>query len=141
MPDNQELPSQGYNGNAKTILIVSDDVVLGQLLSLVLLQETVYHPYLVNNQDAALQAVQEMTPVLYILDDQIPGLTALELYDQLHGIERLVAIPAIMLNADVPQTEREKHTMLGLTKPFTLDDLLMALAIILPHTPFRPGGD
>ena len=137
MSYNQELLSQKDDANAQTILIVTDDVALGQMLAFVLLQETPYHPYLVDNEDAALRAVQEVTPVLFILDDHVSGLTGLELYEQLHRKKGLATVPAIVLSADVPRTERESHHMLCLTKPFTLDDLLIALAVILTHTPFQ----
>ena len=115
----------------QTILIVEDDAAIGQMIALTLLEETPYQPVIAYSGHEALQVVQGVTPVLFILDYQLPSMTGLQLYDQLQKKEELQAIPTIMLSANLPKAELEKRHILGIKKPFELDVLLEAIAQLL----------
>lgn len=113
------------------ILIVEDDIAIGHMIAVTLLQETLYHPYIALSGHEALHVVRDITPVLFILDYQLPSMTGLQLYDQLHRREGLKAVPAIMLSANLPLLELHKRHILGITKPFEIDALLQAIAQLL----------
>ena len=108
----------------KLILVVEDDEAIGALLVQLLAQETCYQALWVADSFEALNVVREIKPDLFILDYQLPVMNGLQLYDQLHVISRLENVPAILLSARLPRSEVEKRSLIGLGKPFELDDLL-----------------
>ena len=108
----------------KTVLIVEDDDEIGRLLVLLLSQETPYQVCLVHSAKEALWIVQEVKPVLFLLDYYLPSVTGLQLYDQLHAQQEFAAIPAIIISANLPVKELETRHIVGLAKPFDLDQLL-----------------
>jgi DNA-binding response OmpR family regulator len=116
----------------QAILIVEDDVAIGQMIALTLSEETPYQPLIAYSGHEALRIVQEIKPVLFILDYQLPSMTGLQLYDQLHKNEELRMVPAIMMSANLPNAELEKRHILGIKKPFELDELFKAIAYLLP---------
>lgn len=113
------------------ILIVEDDETIGQLIALTLLHETPYQPIVAYNGYEALRVVQEITPILFIFDYQLPSMTGIQLYDQLQRQEELQTVPAIMMSANLPMAELGKRHILGITKPFDLDVLLNAITQLL----------
>lgn len=114
-----------------TILIVEDDVAIGELIAITLIQETPYHPLIAHTGHEALQVVQEITPLLFIVDYQLPSMTGIQLYDQLQKEERLQTVPIIMMSANLPLAELEERHIPGITKPFDLDVLLDTIAQLL----------
>lgn len=108
----------------KKVLLVEDDTNIGEVLALVISQETCHLPILATDGFEALDAVKTFKPHLFILDYQLPRMNGIELYDRLHAIEELSHIPAIMISARLPQRELAKRTILGMNKPIDLDDFL-----------------
>ena len=108
----------------KLILVVEDDEAIGALLVQLLAQETCYQALWVADSFEALNVVREIKPDLFILDYQLPVMNGLQLYDQLHVISQLENVPAILLSARLPRYVVEKRSLIGLGKPFELDDLL-----------------
>lgn len=115
----------------QTILIVEDDDAIGQVIALTLLHETPYQPVIAYSGHEALRVVQEITPILFILDYQLPSMTGIQLYDQLQRNKGLQTVPSIMMSANLPMAELEKRHILGITKPFEIDELLKAIAQLL----------
>ena len=76
----------GEHPQIKTILLVEDDVNIGEVLVQAITQETPYHAMLVPDGFEALKAVKKTMPDLLILDYHLPRMTGIELYDQLHTI-------------------------------------------------------
>jgi PleD family two-component response regulator len=58
--------------SGKRAQVVEDDTPVGELLLLALAPETSYHPLLVSTEQEILRAVQEVKPVLVLLDYQLP---------------------------------------------------------------------
>ncbi len=118
-----ELCSQG-DTTTKTILIVEDDRDVGEFLDLSLTLETPYHTLLVADGLQALTVVRAITPALLLLDYQLPRMNGIQLYDRLHAITGLDRVPTILMSANLPHHELHQRQIVGLIKPFELDDLL-----------------
>ncbi len=119
------------NQSDKTILVVEDDREIGEVIMEVLLEETLYRAYLVTNAHEALNFVKDMKPDLLLLDYQLPSMTGLQLFDQLNEIEQLKDISTIMMSANLPWSELEKRSIIGLEKPFDLDNFVGQVKKIL----------
>ncbi len=112
---------------AKTILVVEDDELIGVFLSEAISQETAYHSLLVSDGFEALRVMHDIKPSLVLLDYRLPKMNGVELYDQLHAREGLETVPAIVLSANLPLHELTKRGLVGLKKPFDLDQLLRTI--------------
>lgn len=115
----------------QTVMIVEDDAHIGAFLVEAITQETPYHAMLVANGVEALKTVKSLKPSLLILDYHLPGINGLELYDQIHAMPQLMEVPAIMMSARLPRNELEQRTIIGIHKPFELDDFLQAIKDLL----------
>ncbi len=107
-----------------TILVIEDDDSIGAFLVEALAQETPYKALLVTDGFQALQIVDKVQPCLFITDYRLPLMNGLELYDLLKARQTLKDTPAILMSAQLPEQEVLKRNMVGLNKPFELDDLL-----------------
>jgi CheY-like chemotaxis protein len=68
---------------------------------------------------------------MILLDYLLPHMNGLDLYDYLHAHKPLKDIPVIMISANLPQKEVNRRHLIGLQKPFELDDLLTTIKNIL----------
>jgi len=115
----------------KTILVVEDDNSIGEMLVEAVTQETPYNVVLVNDGIEALQVLHDLRPSLFITDYRLPRMDGLELYDKLRETTASANIPVILMSAYLPTEEVKKRHLVGLSKPFDLDDFLEALNKIL----------
>jgi CheY-like chemotaxis protein len=116
---------------ATFILIVEDDPDIGEILLQAIEVGTSFQASLVPDGFQALKIIQDIKPHLFILDYQLPRLSGLELYDQLHAPEGLGHIPTLFLSANPPLEELEKRHVSFLEKPFEVNDLLRAIVELL----------
>jgi CheY-like chemotaxis protein len=130
MPEEAEQCA-GEQRPLHTILIVEDDTSIGTFLLEAIAGETPYHALLVASGPEALAALQLLTPHLLILDYHLPGIDGLRLYDLVHAMPGMRQIPAIMMSARLPQQELENRCIVGMNKPFELDDFLQRVKNIL----------
>ena len=114
-----------------TVMIVEDDVHIGAFLVEAITGETPYHALLVANGIEALETIKHLRPSLIILDYHLPGIDGLELYDRVHAMPEMQQIPAIMMSARLPQRELEQREIVGINKPFDLDDFLEQVKSLL----------
>ncbi len=117
--------------NEPVILIVEDDDSIGTFLVEALSQETQYKTILVTDGLQALELVDTIKPCLFITDYRLPHMTGLELCDQLKSMQFFENTPAIIMSAHLPMQEVQKRNMIGLNKPFELDDLLSTVERLL----------
>jgi CheY-like chemotaxis protein len=95
-------------------------------------EETPYKAFSASNAVQALELVDIIKPDLFLLDYQLPGIDGLELFDRLHGIKGLEAVPALMFSANaLSQKALEKRHIPFLMKPFDLDELLQIVEKLL----------
>lgn len=127
VPADQHRTSALSPSSVKTVLLVEDDINIGEVLQQAITQETSFVAILVSDGFQALQMIKEIRPNLFILDYQLPRMNGIELYDQLHAIEELAHVPALMLSAHLPRHEINKRHIQGMSKPIDLDDFLQAI--------------
>ncbi|GHO60698.1 response regulator [Ktedonobacter robiniae] len=115
----------------KSILIVEDDPILGNLLLEVLQEEAIYQGHLAPSGEMALIMLQTITPDLFLLDYHLPGMNGLELADQLQRREGGEHTPILLMSADLPQENGALDHLRTLQKPFDLETLLQLIAHLL----------
>ncbi len=124
MADYQDEASKSKQIVAKMILIVEDDTAFGTFLCNAIEQETPYQALCVRDSLQALGVVKEVTPDLIILDYHLPNMNGIELYDRLHAIDGLEAVPTIMTTAGVLEHDLQGRHIVGMSKPVGLNKLL-----------------
>ena len=122
-------PEGAGDTSIKTILVVEDDDDIGSFLVQAISQETAHHALLVTDGFQALKTVHELKPHLLIIDYQLPHMNGIELYDQL--TEALETFPTIMMSARLPVQEIAKRKIVGMKKPFELQELLNSIEKLL----------
>ncbi|HLI70004.1 MAG TPA: response regulator [Ktedonobacteraceae bacterium] len=131
MPKETETFSSEGGASLHTVMIVEDDVHIGAFLVEAITEETPYHALLVGSSAEALERLKSLKPNLLILDYHLPGIDGLRLYDKVHEIPEMQEIPAIMMSARLPQRELQKRSIVGINKPFDLDDFLQKVTELL----------
>ena len=118
---------------SKVILVVEDDAATAEMLMDVLAQEPSYAVFVAADSASAFTLARQITPHLLLLDYYLSGTTGLTLYDQLHAISELEAVPAIILSASVQRHTAaiESRKLAALAKPFEIDELLALIEEVL----------
>ncbi|MFL5654148.1 MAG: response regulator [Ktedonobacteraceae bacterium] len=132
MLQDQEQQAGKDHAPVKTILVVEDDTDIGMLIDAVISAETSYQTLWVTDGLQALKVVQDTKPDMFLLDYFLPLMDGIELYDRLHALKELETIPTVMMSARLPTKEIEKRKILGLRKPFELQELLDMIEGLLP---------
>ncbi len=127
MTQSNEQTETEAHAQVKTILIVEDDIYIGEVLVQAIMQETPFIAVLVQSGDEALKTVKGIKPNLFILDYQLPRMNGIELYDELHTNTGLERVPALMISAQLPIKELKKRNIKGMNKPLELDDFLQTI--------------
>lgn len=122
---------------AKHILIVDDDIPIGNLLQEALEGEG-YAVSRVYSGTEAVLVLERKRPDMVLLDLMLPGLSGEELLPKLTGI------PVIVVTAKVDLDSKISLLMGGaadyVTKPFALRELLARVAVNLRGTAAQNGG-
>lgn len=112
----------------KTILIVDDDVCIGDMLQEVLVKEG-YRTARAYSGTEALLYLSGNRPDLILLDLMLPGLSGEELLPLIEGI------PVIVVSARSETADKVELLLSGaddyITKPFDTDELLARIAVQL----------
>ena len=111
----------------QSILVADDEPSI--LLSLqFLLQKAGYEVRLAHNGEEVLQAVEQSTPDLLLLDAMMPQRDGYDVCQTIRADPRWTSLPIIMLTAKSRDVERQKGMALGatdyVTKPFSTRDLV-----------------
>ncbi len=132
MPDDQPDATAPNEKHIQTILLVEDDVDIGDFIAQALNDETPYTILHVVDGMRALEAVASVKPDLFILDYQLPGMNGIELHDRLHEVKALEKIPTLIISANVPaRKEMQQRQIAFLKKPFDLNDLFKFIEKLL----------
>ena len=126
MSNPPQLSLQNGQRARKTILVVEDDASIGELLALVISQESDCQPVVARTCMQALEVIEEVKPDLLIIDYYLAKENGLDLYDHILARNGFEATPAIFLTAGDEQlhlTFEQRHLVV-LEKPFDLDTLL-----------------
>ena len=119
------------SSSLKTILLVEDDVPIGEVLVQAITQETTHITVVAQSGEEALRLIKSIKPSLLILDYRLPGITGLEVYDAIHSLEEFVDVPAMMISAQLPTNELKKRKITGMNKPLDLDEFLQTIERLL----------
>jgi CheY-like chemotaxis protein len=113
--------------HATVILVVEDDEEHRALYSQAFGRLTPYYVQVVRNSSQALNFVKHIKPDVFILDDRLPGMHGLDLYDQLHatpGLERIPAIFMSSVSSEEASQKIESRYLLHVDKLFDLGEFL-----------------
>lgn len=103
------------------ILVVDDELVIGELLHEVL-AERGYTVLIARDGQQAIEMTRTALPALVITDYMMPRMNGLELVAHLRANLRTRGIPIILMSAVPPGQAR--HVSAVLVKPFDIDDVL-----------------
>jgi DNA-binding response OmpR family regulator len=111
----------------QSILVADDEPSI--LLSLqFLLQKAGFEVRLAHNGEEVIQAVEQSTPDLLLLDAMMPQRDGYDVCQTIRADPRWADLPIIMLTAKSRDVERQKGMALGatdyVTKPFSTRDLV-----------------
>jgi two-component system phosphate regulon response regulator PhoB len=116
------------------VLIVDDEPDIVALVAYHLSKSGYSVSTATNGPDGLAQARREK-PALIVLDLMLPGLSGLEVMQQLRSDQSTSRIAVLMLTARREESERIEGLTLGaddyLTKPFSLQELVLRVAAIL----------
>lgn len=114
--------------NLKTIVIIDDDIHIGNMLEETLTKEG-YHVLRAYSGTEAILVLANVKPDLVLLDLMLPGLNGEEVLPQIKGI------PVIIVSAKVDVDNKVKLLLDGaadyVTKPFDTKELLARIAVQL----------
>lgn len=130
MQHRRDEASAGEDVSHKVLLIVEDDPDIAAFLEMAIAQETRYRSLVAETGERALAMVRHVKPALFVLDYVLGTMNGITLYDCLHAQPGLEAVPAIILSASVEihQEEIDQRQLIGVAKPFELDEFLLAIS-------------
>jgi DNA-binding response OmpR family regulator len=130
----QDAPQtlQGLDpAHVKTVLIVEDDVDIGEVLTAILEDTTAYRVIYVPDGFVALKLVQTLIPQLILLDYLLPGMDGLACLDLLRASKGMEQTPIILMSAAFPEGVQTRTDLALLEKPFEMKTLLALIRQLL----------
>jgi two-component system phosphate regulon response regulator PhoB len=122
------------NGDGERILVVDDEQDIVALVAYHLVKGGYRVSTAANGTDAIRLARQEL-PSIIVLDLMLPGISGLEVLQQLRGDELTRDVPVLLLTARREERDRIQGLTLGaddyLTKPFSPEELVLRVRNIL----------
>lgn len=121
----------------KNILIVDDDINIGNMLEELLTKEG-YQITRAYSGTEALLILSSQTPDLILLDLMLPGLNGKEL------LPRITGIPVIVISAKAGVEDKVELLLGGaadyVTKPFNIDELLARITVQFRNVSVKGSG-
>jgi CheY-like chemotaxis protein len=118
----------------RNVLVVEDDTIMGQMVSEIL-SDVGFEVTSAPNGMVALDKLKEQSVDFIILDILLPEMTGFEIYEKLQANPDTKDIPVMIVTAWADSRHLEKASQLGiqhfLAKPFTEDELLLAILTLL----------
>lgn len=121
----------------KTILIVDDDRIVGEMLKQAIAENTAHRAVWIAESDLVLETARRLHPSLILLDYIMPFMDGLQLYDHLQRIDTMRNVPVILISGSptLPFEKLRERGIYVLKKPFQLSDLLDMVAQLMPGGP------
>ena len=121
------------------VLVVDDQIELGQMMGAMLEREG-HEVLIVTSGPAALEAVEQRVPDLVLTDLGMPGMSGLDLADELRA--RWPDLPVALVTGWGSTVDQERTRQAGIVqvlgKPFRMADVRGLLARVLRSR--GPGG-
>lgn len=131
--------SKPATGRTRVVLVVEDDKPIGDVIVDAVNDEAGYTAVRVGTASEALETLRAVPADLIVLDLHLPGMSGVELYDQLRGDDRYRDVPVIVETGTMrehAQELRERGVAMYVKKPFDLNDLVSYVKRLAP--PLRP---
>ena len=129
------------DGNPIRILVVDDEAVLAEMVSMALRYEG-WDIATAGDGAAALAAARELRPDAVVLDVMLPDMSGLEVLAKLR--EQAPELPVLLLTAKDALEDRIAGLTAGgddyVTKPFSLEEVVLRLRSLLRRTGFSAEG-
>ncbi|HKV56827.1 MAG TPA: response regulator [Ktedonobacteraceae bacterium] len=121
----------------KTILIVDDDRIMGEMLKQTITQNTNHRAVWIGESDLVLETARHLHPSILLLDYIMPFMDGLQLYDHLQRVETMRNVPVILISGSptLPFEKLRERGIHVLRKPFELSDLLDMIAQLMTVEP------
>jgi len=118
----------------KRILIVDDEPNIVVSLEFLMRREG-FEVEVAGDGQAALEAVEQRTPDLVLLDIMLPTISGFDVCTRLRGDPRFRGLKIVMLTAKGREADQARGTALGadlyVTKPFSTKDLVAQVRQLL----------
>jgi DNA-binding response OmpR family regulator len=111
-------------GARKVVLVVEDELAIGQLIAEAISDEPGYVAIHVAAPMAALEATKHVTPDVMVVDVRLPGMSGFELYDWLQRDPRTSGVPVLFetaSGAEAISEFRRRGIATYVKKPFDLN--------------------
>jgi CheY-like chemotaxis protein len=107
------------------VLVLDDQQYLRDII-VAIVQDAGYPALAVATADEALARMEQLRPELLVLDMSLPGISGLQLLDQLRADEAWRTLPVIMVSGDPAKLSAVKgrQHVVALTKPFDVSALV-----------------
>jgi CheY-like chemotaxis protein len=121
----------------KTILIIDDDRIVGEMLKQAIAENTIHRAVWIAESDLVLETARRLHPSLILLDYIMPFMDGLQLYDHLQRIDTMRNVPVILISGSptLPFDKLRERGIYVLKKPFQISDLLDMVAQLMPAGP------
>lgn len=123
------------------ILVVDDEPDISALVAYHLARES-YRVRTVGSGPEALKAMESEVPDLVLLDLMLPGLSGLEVLQEIRRREEWRSIPVIMLTARREESDRVEGLRLGaddyVAKPFSPQEVVLRVGAVLRRVQQAP---
>jgi DNA-binding response OmpR family regulator len=117
------------------ILIVEDDDQHAATLAQMISYQRPYRVFHASDGPTTLKFTEHLKPDLFILDYWLPNMNGIELYERIRRRKELQDIPVIMISGLLPTQELQTRGIVGLPKPYDLNDLLQKIDMLLTKQP------
>lgn len=118
----------------KTILVVDDDPIIGELLRTVLEDEG-YRVALCDRGERALEAVRDTAPDLVILDTLLPDISGWQVLERIRADATSSRLPVLIYSAaletldSAPPEQAQGYETIS--KPFDIEELLSKVTSLI----------
>ena len=126
-------------GRTRVVLVVEDDKPIGDVIVDAVNDEAGYTAVRVGTASDALETLRAVPADLIVLDLHLPGMSGVELYDQLRLDDRYRDVPVIFETGTMrehAQELRDRGVAMYVKKPFDLNDLVSYVKRLAP--PLQP---
>src|SRR5947209_20318357 len=110
-----------------------DDEAVGVALLFHLSEDSSLHVIVANTGNEAVQNASRRKINLFIIDYYLFDINCIELYDKLHAIPELQDVPVLISSVNIEHLKQQlkARQLIGVGKPFDLDELLEIVARVL----------
>jgi CheY-like chemotaxis protein len=136
--------AQKYFETHRNALVIEDDAIMGQMVSEIL-RDAGFEVVSATNGRSAFEKLKQRVINFIILDILLPEMDGFAVYEKLQADPDTKNIPVMIVTAWADSYHLQRASELGirhfLAKPFTEDELLLAILTLLvdhTHQPHQP---